>query len=97
MLLRDCPGLRIAANYPDGLIEYYFETARTITDLTISQTIQNFTQLNFFASHCGGAFPAVEDRFLKTVPALEASSKPIYNSRYVPADISSGQIDNESI
>lgn len=55
-------------------------------DLTLSQTIHNFTKLNFVIPHVGGAFPAIEDRFIKSFPALEGPSKAIYNSRLVFCD-----------
>lgn len=73
-----------AAN-PPGIIEFFFDTARTIMDLTLSQTIHNFTKLRYAIAHEGGAFPSIEDRFLKQSPTLEASSKGIYNTRYVCA------------
>ncbi|RDW75022.1 hypothetical protein BP6252_06164 [Coleophoma cylindrospora] len=78
-------GSFISANptiYPPGLAEYYFETARTIVDLTVSQTILNFTEIQFLIPQAGGAFPAVEDRFLKSAPALEGPSKQVYSSRF---------------
>lgn len=71
------------AIYPPGLVEFYFDTARTVMDLTISQTIQNFTKLRYAVSQEGGSFPSIEDRFLISFPALEVSSKQIYNTRRV--------------
>nr|OQO27029.1 hypothetical protein B0A51_04029 [Rachicladosporium sp. CCFEE 5018] len=78
-------GSFISANptqYPSGNVEYYFEAARTIVDLTITQTILNYTKLNFVIPHVGGAFPAVEDRFIKSYPALEARAKEVYRTRF---------------
>ncbi|KAK6428535.1 hypothetical protein LTR95_015319 [Oleoguttula sp. CCFEE 5521] len=68
--------------YPSGIVEFYFETARTIVDLTISQTILNYTKLNFVIPHVGGAFPAVEDRFIKSYPAVEVRAKEVYRTRF---------------
>ena len=62
----------ISANptlYPSGLVEFYFETARTFMDLTLTQTLTNFTSLRWIVPHAGGAFPAIEDRFLTSQPA----------------------------
>ncbi|KAK3676195.1 hypothetical protein LTR78_003945 [Recurvomyces mirabilis] len=68
--------------YPSGLIEYYFETARTLADLTVTQTILNFTNLQWIVPHGGGAFPAVEDRFITSQPpAVQAGSRAAYASR----------------
>ncbi|MCJ1224879.1 hypothetical protein MMC12_001526 [Toensbergia leucococca] len=68
--------------YPPGIVEFYFETARTIMDLTISQTINNFTKLHYVIPHVGGSFPSIEDRFIKSYPALESPAKQIFNSRF---------------
>ncbi|GLB34528.1 putative amidohydrolase [Lyophyllum shimeji] len=68
--------------YPTGTIEFYFETARTLMDLTLTQTIHNFTNIHYVIPHVGGAYPAVIDRVLKTVPALYDSSLNIYNTRF---------------
>lgn len=52
-------------------------------DLTLTQTIHNFTNIHYVIPHVGGAFPAIEDRFLKSFPGLETRSKEIYNTRRV--------------
>ncbi|KAK5012160.1 hypothetical protein LTR60_004527 [Cryomyces antarcticus] len=70
--------------YPPGAIEFYFETARTFMDLTVSQTLVNFTKLRYAVAHVGGSFPSVIDRFMRNYPALDASSTEIYKSRAGP-------------
>ncbi len=55
-------------------------------DLTVSRTIQNFTKIRYHIPHGGDSFPSIEDRFLKSFPALEISSKEIYNTRCVPVE-----------
>ncbi|KAB5531275.1 hypothetical protein GE09DRAFT_1146520 [Coniochaeta sp. 2T2.1] len=82
--LRGSNGSLIEANptvYPSGLVEFYFETARAIMDLTASQTLTNFTNIRYGFTHGGGAFPSIEDRFLKSFGALEGAAKEAYNSR----------------
>ncbi|KAB5575551.1 hypothetical protein GE09DRAFT_1092464 [Coniochaeta sp. 2T2.1] len=69
------------AVYPSGLVEFYFETARAIMDLTASQTLTNFTNIRYGFTHGGGAFPSFEDRLLKSFGALEGAAKEAYNSR----------------
>jgi hypothetical protein len=54
--------------YPSGIIEFYFETARTFMDLTVTQTLANFTALKWVVPHAGGAFPSIIDRFLTSQP-----------------------------
>ncbi|KAI7158956.1 hypothetical protein KC343_g12585 [Hortaea werneckii] len=69
--------------YPAGLVELYFETARTFMDLTISRTMANFTHLHWIVPHAGGAFPSIEDRFI--TPQSEdviALSKAAYSTRF---------------
>ncbi|KAL1801119.1 hypothetical protein ACET3X_001461 [Alternaria dauci] len=56
--------------YSTGNIEFYFETARVLQDLAVTQTILNFTNINFIIPHVGGAFPSVADRLLKSYPAI---------------------------
>ncbi|KAH6857475.1 hypothetical protein BKA58DRAFT_414992 [Alternaria rosae] len=66
-------GLLVEANpttYPTGNIEFYFETARVLQDLAVTQTILNFTNINYIIPHVGGAFPSVADRLLKSFPAI---------------------------
>ncbi|EKG14261.1 Amidohydrolase 2 [Macrophomina phaseolina MS6] len=43
-------GTIVSANptlYSSGFVEFYFETARTIMDLTLTQTIHNFTNIHY--------------------------------------------------
>ncbi|KAL2292731.1 hypothetical protein FJTKL_07817 [Diaporthe vaccinii] len=68
--------------YPMGLVEYYFDTARTMLDLTLTQSFVNFTNIRWIFSHCGGAFPSIEDRALKLQPAIEVPAEAVYRSRY---------------
>jgi predicted TIM-barrel fold metal-dependent hydrolase len=68
--------------YPTGMTEFFFETARTLQDLTISQTIHNFTNVNYIIPHVGGAFPAILDRFLKSLPQLYDASLKILQTRF---------------
>ncbi|KAK5688605.1 hypothetical protein LTS10_000583 [Elasticomyces elasticus] len=85
--LHSANGSLINANptlYPEGLVEFYFETARTFMDLTISQTIANFTATRWVVLHGGGSFPSIEDRFITSQPpALLAASKAAYSTRQV--------------
>lgn len=79
-------GSLISANptsYPEGFVEYYFETARTFMDLTLTRTIANLTSLKWVVSHAGGAFPAIEDRFLTSQPTnFQSESRATYATRF---------------
>ncbi|KAH5589132.1 hypothetical protein HBI45_222700 [Parastagonospora nodorum] len=56
--------------YPTGNIEFFFETARVLEDLAVTQTILNFTNINYIIPHVGGAWPSVADRLLKSFPGI---------------------------
>ena len=51
-------------------------------DLTLTQSFVNFTNIHWIFSHCGGAFPSIEDRALKLQPVIEVPAKAVYASRY---------------
>ncbi|KAG5736056.1 2-amino-3-carboxymuconate-6-semialdehyde decarboxylase [Termitomyces sp. T112] len=68
--------------YPTGNIEFYFETARTLEDLTLTRTIHNFTNIDYIIPHVGGAFPATIDRILKSAPAIYDASFQIFSTRF---------------
>ncbi|KAJ7675770.1 hypothetical protein DFH06DRAFT_667963 [Mycena polygramma] len=53
------------------MAEFYFETARTILDLAMSQTLTKYTNLDFILPHLGGAFPSIIDRSMAPAPFLE--------------------------
>ncbi|KAF7855964.1 hypothetical protein EAF04_009920 [Stromatinia cepivora] len=60
-------GVLIEANptiYQPGLVEFYFDTARTVMDLFLSGTVKNFTNIRYQISHVGDSFPSIIDRFL---------------------------------
>ncbi|ORY10281.1 hypothetical protein BCR34DRAFT_567201 [Clohesyomyces aquaticus] len=60
-------GSLIPANptlYPTGTVEFYFETARTFMDLSLSRTLINPTTLNRIVPHAGGSFPSIISRSL---------------------------------
>jgi hypothetical protein len=68
--------------YPSGIVEFYFETARTFMDLTVTQTLANFTALKWILPHGGGSFSSIIDRFLTSQPAeVQARSRAVYTTR----------------
>jgi len=51
-------------------------------DLTITQTLANFTALKWLVPHAGGAFPSIIDRFLTSQPPdVQARSRAAYATR----------------
>jgi 6-methylsalicylate decarboxylase len=51
-----------ALGRPRPMIEYIFDTARTVTDLLMSGAVQRHPTLDVIAPHCGGAAPVLADR-----------------------------------
>lgn len=83
--LRLANGSLVEANptlYPTGNIEFFFETARTISDLVVSQTILDFANIRYIIPHVGGAFPAVADRLLKSYPSLYNATMTALQTRF---------------
>jgi predicted TIM-barrel fold metal-dependent hydrolase len=83
--LHSADGTLISANptlYLEGTVEFYFETARTFMDLSLSRTLINFTQLNWIVPHAGGSFPSIMSRFLTTASEeVRNKNLEIYRSR----------------
>lgn len=51
-------------------------------DLTVTQTLANFTALKWLVPHAGGAFPSIIDRFLASQPGdVQARSRAAYATR----------------
>jgi hypothetical protein len=51
-------------------------------DLTITQTLANFTALKWVVPHAGGAFPSIIDRFLTSQPVeVQGRSRAAYATR----------------
>lgn len=67
--------------YVPGLVEFYFETARTFMDLALSHTLLNFTRLTWQVPHVGGSFPSILDRFVSSQPPLRAEIIRVMSSR----------------
>ncbi|KAJ7761521.1 hypothetical protein DFH07DRAFT_420138 [Mycena maculata] len=57
--------------YSPVLAEFYFETARTFLDLALSQTLTNFSSLDFIIPHLGGSFLSIIDRSIPPSQLLD--------------------------
>ncbi|KAG9997167.1 hypothetical protein KCU78_g17087, partial [Aureobasidium melanogenum] len=68
--------------YPDGLVELYFESARTFMDLTLTSTLSTFSKLSFIVPHAGGSFPSITSRMLSSLsPAAFAAQLEVFKQR----------------
>ncbi|GAA2455233.1 amidohydrolase family protein [Streptomyces glaucus] len=53
---------RSALGRPRPMIEFVFDTARTVTDLLMAGTLDRHRDLTVIVPHCGGALPVLADR-----------------------------------
>ncbi|MEU5096211.1 amidohydrolase family protein [Streptomyces sp. NPDC020996] len=53
---------RSALGRPRPMVEFIFDTARTVTDLLMSGTLRRHRDLTVIVPHCGGALPVLADR-----------------------------------
>ncbi|MFE1922350.1 amidohydrolase family protein [Streptomyces asoensis] len=64
-----------ALGRPRPMVEYIFDTARTVTDLVMAGVLTRHPDLRIIVPHCGGAIPVLADRineFMQLfVPAQE--------------------------
>jgi predicted TIM-barrel fold metal-dependent hydrolase len=54
------------------MVEYIFDTARTVTDLVMAGVLTRHPDMRVIVAHCGGAIPVLADRineFLTSSPA----------------------------
>ncbi|PQE15162.1 2-amino-3-carboxymuconate-6-semialdehyde decarboxylase protein [Rutstroemia sp. NJR-2017a BVV2] len=72
----------ITALYGSGLVELYFDTARTLMDLIVTGTVQNYSSIMYQVPHTGDSFPSIIDRFLSTSSADTAAVYKILQTRF---------------
>ncbi|MFI9342069.1 amidohydrolase family protein [Streptomyces sp. NPDC052773] len=53
---------RSALGRPRPMVEFVFDTARTVTDLLFAGTLNRCPDLKVIVPHCGGALPVLADR-----------------------------------
>ncbi|KAM3081333.1 hypothetical protein ACMFMG_004801 [Clarireedia jacksonii] len=77
-------GTLIDANpmYGSGLVELYFDTARTLMDLVLTGTVQNYSSIMYQIPHTGDAFPSIIDRFLSTASTNTVAIYKILQTRF---------------
>ncbi|MFD7476140.1 amidohydrolase family protein [Streptomyces sp. NPDC059837] len=67
-----------ALGRPRPMVEYIFDTARTVTDLVMAGVLTRHPNMRVIVPHCGGAIPVLADRineFMKLfLPAQQTST-----------------------
>ena len=57
-----CVAATPLTKYASPMLEFYFDTARCVSDLLISGTVFRNPHITFLISHCGGVLPALIER-----------------------------------
>ncbi|MFF8596909.1 amidohydrolase family protein [Streptomyces sp. NPDC015220] len=68
---------RSALGRPRPMVEFIFDTARTVTDLLFAGTLERHPDLKVVVPHCGGALPVLADRvngFMKLFMPTDAGA-----------------------
>lgn len=53
----------LAHKYPNPMMEFFFDTARVVTNLFLSGTVKRCPDINFIFPHCCGGLPPILSRF----------------------------------
>lgn len=53
----------LAANFPNPMLEFFFDTARAVANLFLSGAVQRFPGITYVIPHAGGCLPPVLSRF----------------------------------
>ncbi len=69
-----------ALGRPRPMVEYIFDTARTVTDLVLAGVLTRHPNMRVIVPHCGGAVPVLADRINEFtgqfLPSAEKSASP---------------------
>lgn len=65
--------------YPRPMLEFFFDTARAVTHLILSKTVERNPDLTFIVPHCGSVLPPVMER-------VTSYSTRIYGSSSISSD-----------
>jgi predicted TIM-barrel fold metal-dependent hydrolase len=52
----------VSPHRPRPMLEFLFDTTRTVTDLVLSRALERFPGIRFVVPHCGGALALLADR-----------------------------------
>ncbi len=65
--------------YPRPVLEFFFDTARAVTHLILSKTVERNPDITFNVPHCGSVLPSVSERFT-------SYSTRVYGSNSISSD-----------
>ena len=66
----------LVAGVPEGVLEFHFDTTRTVTSLLVNGTFTRFPDVRFIVNHSGAAVPALAGRIHDRIPKDRAAGLP---------------------
>jgi predicted TIM-barrel fold metal-dependent hydrolase len=67
-----CQGcIDVSMGYPRPMIEFLFETTRTVTNLILSGTLDKYPNIRVIVPHAGATLPLLADRIIAVSPILQ--------------------------
>ena len=67
---------RMAASYPQPMLEFMFETTRSVTDMILAGVLDRYPNLTIIVPHAGAALPALSERIELLLPMLSKEGAP---------------------
>lgn len=53
----------VLPEYPRPMLDFFFDTARAVTHLLLSKTVERYQRIKWIVPHCGAVLPPVVERF----------------------------------
>jgi predicted TIM-barrel fold metal-dependent hydrolase len=73
---KDAAEAAMALGYPRPMLEFMFETTRTVTNMVLSGVIERYPDINVIVPHAGATLPVLAGRIELLLPMLSAPGVP---------------------
>lgn len=72
----DCSS-RLRASYPQPMLEFIFDTTRSVSDMVLSGVLNLYPKLRVIVPHAGAALPMLTERIELLLPLLGSAGAPV--------------------
>ncbi len=72
----DCSS-RLRASYPQPMLEFIFDTTRSVSDMVLSGVLNLYPNLRVIVPHAGAALPMLTERIELLLPLLGTAGNPV--------------------